>query len=87
MFGATNMAKNSDKSKWVYSGYEIAFDRKGECNFGNASAKNAVVLVLIIVHHLILIITKIIFLELAERDTFGINQSFGTTEKKFSIIF
>ena len=49
------MAKNSDKSKWVYSGYEIAFDRKGECNSGNASAKNVLILVLIIVHHLILI--------------------------------
>ena len=32
-FGATNIAKNSDKSKWVYSGYRITFDGKGERNF------------------------------------------------------
>ena len=26
LFGATNIVKNSDKAKWVYSGYGIAFD-------------------------------------------------------------
>ena len=26
LFGATNVVKNIDKEKWVYSGYEIAFD-------------------------------------------------------------
>ena len=26
MFGATNIVQNSDKRKYVYSGYEIAFD-------------------------------------------------------------
>ena len=40
MFGATNIAKNSDKSKWMYSGYGIAFDGKGEYNFGNDYVKN-----------------------------------------------
>ena len=39
-FGATNIVKNSDKSKCVYSGYEIAFDGKGEWNWGNDSARN-----------------------------------------------
>ena len=29
LFGATNIVKNSDKSKYVYSGYGIAFDGKG----------------------------------------------------------
>ena len=40
LLGATNAAENSDKSKLVYSGYEIAFDGKGEWNFGNYSAGN-----------------------------------------------
>ena len=26
LFRATNIVKNSDKNKWVYSGYGIAFD-------------------------------------------------------------
>ena len=35
LFGAINIAKNSDKSKWVYRGNGIAFDEKGKWNFGN----------------------------------------------------
>ena len=38
-------------------------------------------LVLIIVHHLILIIARVIFIVLREGDTFG---SVGTSEKRFS---
>ena len=30
LFGATNMIKNNDKEKYVYSGFGIAFDGKGE---------------------------------------------------------
>ena len=29
LFGATNIVKNNDKEKYVYSRYGIAFDRKG----------------------------------------------------------
>ena len=43
LFGAANIAKNNDKSKWVYSGYRTAFDGKGEWNFGNDSARNVVI--------------------------------------------
>ena len=35
LFGATNIAKNSDKEKQVYSSYEISFDRKGEWSYCN----------------------------------------------------
>ena len=35
LFGATNIVKNSDKSKYVYSGYGIAFDGKGNWKFDN----------------------------------------------------
>ena len=30
IFGAGNIVKNSDEEKYVYSGYGIAFDGKGE---------------------------------------------------------
>ena len=42
MFGATNIVKNSDNEKCIYSRYGIAFDGKGECSFGNDLAKNVV---------------------------------------------
>ena len=29
LFGATNIVKNGDKEKYVYSGYEITFDSAG----------------------------------------------------------
>ena len=35
LFGATSIVKNSNKEKWVYSAYGIAFDGKGEWSFGN----------------------------------------------------
>ena len=41
----------------------------------------------IIVHHLILTIVRIIFLELGEGPTHNIDDSVGTADKKFSINF
>ena len=41
----------------------------------------------IIVHHLILTIVRIIFLELGKGPTHNIDDSLGTTEKKLSINF
>ena len=43
MFGVNNIVKNSDKSKYVYSGYGRAFDGVGSCSFGNGFAKNIVI--------------------------------------------
>ena len=43
LFGATKIVKNSDKSKWKYSGYEITFNWKGEWDFGNVSDRNVVI--------------------------------------------
>ena len=62
LFGATNRAKDSDKGKWMYSGYEIAFYGTRSWNFGNGFATNAVIFVSIIVHHLILVISRIILM-------------------------
>ena len=35
LFRATNIVKNSNKEKYVYSGYRIAFNGKGDWSFGN----------------------------------------------------
>ena len=43
LFGATNKVKNSDKKKWVCSGYGITFDGEGLWNFDNDFAKNIVI--------------------------------------------
>ena len=40
LFGATNMIKNSDKEKDVYSGYGITFDSVGSRSFDNDTAIN-----------------------------------------------
>ena len=35
LFGATNKVKNSDKEKYIYSGYGITFDSAGSWSFDN----------------------------------------------------
>ena len=41
----TNIVKNNDKEKWVYSGFGITFDGACSWNFGNDFAKNVVIFV------------------------------------------
>ena len=43
LFSVTNIVKNSDKEKYMYSGYGISFDGTGEGNFGNEFARNVVI--------------------------------------------
>ena len=43
MLGAINIVKNSDKAKWVYSGYGKAFDGAGLCSFANDFARSDVI--------------------------------------------
>ena len=40
LFRATNIVKNSDKEKYVYSGYAITFDSAGAWCIGNNFARN-----------------------------------------------
>ena len=40
LFGATNIVKNSDKEKYVYSGYGIIFDSGDSLSFENDFARN-----------------------------------------------
>ena len=43
MFGLTNILKNSNKEKWVYSDYGIAFDTAASWNFGNGIVTNIII--------------------------------------------
>ena len=42
LFRATNIVNNSDKDKYVYSGYRITFDSAGFWSFDNDTAKNII---------------------------------------------
>ena len=41
--GAASIVKNSDKEKYVYSGYGITFDSAGSCSFDKDTARNVIV--------------------------------------------
>ena len=43
MFGGATIAKNSHKSKYIYSGNGIAFDGAGSWSFGDDFAKDVIV--------------------------------------------
>ena len=43
LFGATNIVKNSEKEKDVYSDYRISFDGKVERSCGNDYARNVII--------------------------------------------
>ena len=58
-FGVTNIVKNSDEVKWVYSGYGRALDGGDSRSSGNDFSKNVVNFG--VVHHPNLLIAKINF--------------------------
>ena len=76
MFGATDIVKNSDKEKYVYSGYIIASEGKGSWGVDNDFARNVVIFGVDDSSSFHTDNQKNDFLILGEGDT---------TEKKFSI--
>ena len=82
MFGATNIVKNSDQEKYVYSGYRITFDSAGSWNFGNDFTGNAVIFQTDNSSSSHSESRKNNFLVLGEGPTYGINGSFGSPGKK-----
>ena len=84
MFGVTYIVRNDDKEKYVYSGYGIAFDRKGSWSFGNDFARNVIIFGVDNNSSCHTESLKNDFLILGEGDTFGINGSFGAPEKSFA---
>ena len=43
LFGATNVVENSDKEKYVYSGYGVTFDSGSSWSFDKDLAKNTII--------------------------------------------
>ena len=87
MFGASNIAKNSDKDKWAYSGHGIAFDGKGSWGFGNDFSRNVVIFGVDNSSSSHFDKSKNNYLILGESPTSDINASFDSAEKTFSINF
>ena len=76
LFGATNIVKNSDKEKYVYSEYRITFDSGGSWSFNNDTARNAIIFGADNSSSSHSFNRKKKFLILCEGPTFGINGSF-----------
>ena len=69
------------------TGYGIAFDGKVWLSFGNGTARNVIIFGVDNSSSLYVDNLKNSFLMLGKDPTFGINESFRSTEKKISINF
>ena len=87
LFGPTNIVKNSDKEKYIYSGCGITFDSEGSWSIDNDTARNVIIFGVNSSSSQHTDNRKNNFLILGLGPTYGINGKFGTTEKKFSINF
>ena len=81
------IVKNSDKEKYVYSGYEISLDRADSWSFDNDFARNVAIFGVDNSSSSHSDNRKNNFLVLGEGPTYGINGGFGSREKMFSIDF
>ena len=82
LFGATNVIKNSDKEKYVYGGYRIAFGSVGLWSFDNGFTRNVIIFGADNSSSFHSDNRKDNFLILGEGPTYSINGSFGSPEKK-----
>ena len=82
-----DIVKNSDKEKWVYSSYGIAFYGAGLWSFGSDFAKNVVIFDVDNSSSSHTDNDKNNSLVLREGPIYGIIGSFDSLEKKFSINF
>ena len=87
LFRATNIVKNSDKEKYVYSGYGITFVSVGSWSFDIDFARNVIIVGVDNSSSSHSDNSKNNFLILGEGPTYDINKSFGSPEKKFNINF
>ena len=83
----SNIVKNIGKEEWVYSGYGRAFDATGSWSFGNDFARNVIIFGFDNSPLSHTDIRKSNLLILGEGPTYGINGSFSSPEKIFSISF
>ena len=77
----------NDKKKYAYSGYGITFDSTGSWSFDNDTARNVIIFGVDNSSSSHADNYKNNLLVLGEGPYFGINGSFGSPEKKFSINF
>ena len=87
LFGAANIVKNSDKEKYVYSGYRITFDSVGLWSFDNDIARNVISFSVDDSSPSHSENRKNNLFNIRWSPTFEINRRFGSPEKKFSINF
>ena len=80
------MVKDNDKEKYMYSGYEIAFDGKGSLSFNDGFARNVTILGVDNSSSSYTENVTSAFSPLDKGDTFGINGSFDAPEKKLVLI-
>ena len=78
LYEATNIVKNSDKEKYVYSGYEITFHSAGSWSFDDDFARNIVIFGADNSSSSHCDNRKNNFLILGGAATYGINGSFGS---------
>ena len=87
LFGPTNIVKNSDKEKYIYSGYRITFDSAGSWSFDNDFARNVLIFGVNNSSSCHADNLKNNFSILGEGPTYGINGKLCISRKKFSINF
>ena len=87
MFGATNIVKHTDKSKYVYIGYRIAFGGASSWSFGSDFVRNFVIFGVDNSSSSHTDNHQNNFLVFGEVSTDDINGSVGAAEQKFSINF
>ena len=87
LFGASNVEKNVDREKYVYSGYGIIFDSGGSWSFDNCFARNVIIFRVYNSSSSHVDNRKNNFLILGEGPTYGINGSFAAPEKIIYINF
>ena len=92
LFGATSVVKNSYKEKGIYNGYGKTFDEKDSWSFitiskHNGFARNVKIFGIVNSSSSLADNRKNNFLVLGDGPTFAINESFGSTGKRFSINF
>ena len=85
--GATNIVKNSNKEKYVYSRYGITFGSAGSWCFNKVNARIVGIFVVDNSSSSYAENCKNNFLILNEGPTFGMNESFFSPEKLFTINF
>ena len=81
------LAKDSNKEKYVYSGYGIAFDSAGSWSFSNGTTRNFIIFGVDCSLSSHVYNRKNNFLILGLSPTYGINGRFGSEEKKISSNF